>query len=489
MITSIVIFSILIILLTVYLSLESVRKPKNYPPGPKWLPFFGCNFTMKKFSKEYGSQWKALSELRKLYSTDVLGLKLGKELVVVFFGEENIRRMFLDKEFEGRPDTFFARLRCLGTRSGITFTDGQVWKTQRAFTVKNLRNVGFVKTLMEKEIQTETCNFIKCITEKDGHSIHLRNIIAKAVLNVLWKYVAGENIKEEGLEHMLDLFNSRSKAFVMAGGWLNLMPWCRYLFPDWTGYNIIKNLNKELSYLIEEIIQKHKSNLIEGKDFIYSYLDEIDASEDFTEEQLKVICMDLIIAGSQTTSNALLFAFLAALKHPDMQDKVYDEIDRVIGDRLPCWSDNYSLIYTSAFLLEVQRYFTIAPLVGPRRVLFDTYVDGYFIPKETTVMSSIGDLHMDPAIWDQPNEFNPERFIDDTGALKNSEHVYTFGLGRRRCPGDSLGKSFLFIAFVGVIQKFKVVCANGVLPSDEPIIGLLASPKPFQTEFILRKKA
>lgn len=72
---------------------------------------------------KYGSQWKGLSELAKEYSTQVLGLKLCSELVVVVYGVKNIRQVFTEKEFEGRPNSFFIRLRCLGKRMGkdITF--------------------------------------------------------------------------------------------------------------------------------------------------------------------------------------------------------------------------------------------------------------------------------------------------------------------------------------------------------------------------------
>lgn len=87
------------------------------------------------------------------------------------------------------------------------------------------------------------------------------------------------------------------------------------------------------------------------------------------------------------------------------------------------------LVYTCAFLQEVQRFYTIVPLMGPRRVLDDTFINGYFIPKETTVLMAIGDLHFDPEIWSEPREFKPERFIDEQGALKNTEHLYPFGLG------------------------------------------------------------
>lgn len=78
----------------------------------------------------------------------------------------------------------------------------------------------------------------------------------------------------------------------------------------------------------------------------------------------------------------------------------------------------------------MQRHHPIAPLAGPRRVLEDTVIDGFLIPKDTTVLISVGDIHFDPKLWYDPLAFKPERFIDERGMLKNLEHMYPFGMGR-----------------------------------------------------------
>lgn len=68
-------------------------------------------------TKKYGSEWRACLELSRQYSTNVLGMRLSTELLVVVFGEKNVRQVFNDKEFDDRPDNFFARLRCLGYKN------------------------------------------------------------------------------------------------------------------------------------------------------------------------------------------------------------------------------------------------------------------------------------------------------------------------------------------------------------------------------------
>ncbi|CAH0716015.1 unnamed protein product, partial [Brenthis ino] len=464
-----------------------MTKPKNFPPGPKWYPIFGCSTLVHKMTKQYGSQWKGLLKLAEEYSTKVLGIKLGAEPIVVVYGENNVRRAFMEKEFEGRPNSFFLRLRCLGKRMGITSADGALWREHRQFTVKHLKNVGFGKSGMMAEIQKELDSILKYISENNHTSINSKKILAMSVMNILWQFTAGERIKEERLNLLLDLLNTRSKAFSMSGGWLSQWPWIRFLLPEASGYRLIKKMNQQIADIIDEAICRHKNKLVNGNDFIYMFLQEMSENkETFTEEQLRVICLDILIAGSQTTSNVLEFAILMVLRNNIIQDKIYDEIISIIGNRTPMWTDSNRLVYTMAYLLEVQRYFTIVPVAGPRRLLEDVTMDGYVIPKDTTILISLGDIHLDEKIWEKPDQFMPERFIDETGNIKNTEHIYSFGLGRRRCPGDSLAKSFIFIVFVGIIQKYRIECSNGVLPSDIPDIGMLSSAKPFTAEFIAR---
>lgn len=84
-----------------------------------------------------------------------------------------------------------------------------------------------------------------------------------------------------------------------------------------------------------------------------------------------------------------------------------------------------------AVIHEIQRYFNIVPLTGPRRVVRDTELEGYTIPKNTIVLISLYSVHMDPKIWGDPQEFRPERFITPDGKLNEAlvDRMMPFGLG------------------------------------------------------------
>lgn len=87
------------------------------------------------------------------------------------------------------------------------------------------------------------------------------------------------------------------------------------------------------------------------------------------------------------------------------------------------------MVYTSAFLAETQRYYTIAPFSGQRRTVSDAKIGKYTVPKGSTVLVSLRDLHFDEKHWDDPYTFNPDRFIDENGVFKTATVSYPFGLG------------------------------------------------------------
>lgn len=112
------------------------------------------------------------------------------------------------------------------------------------------------------------------------------------------------------------------------------------------------------------------------------------------------------------------------------------------------------LVYTTAFIQEVHRFYSIVPMAGPRSLQKDTVIDGYLVPKGTTILMSLRDMYFDPELFEDPHVFRPERFIDESGMLKNSEHMYHFGLGGCQVVG-LFKRSILFC-----LRFFWILWAN-----------------------------
>ncbi|XP_044256231.1 probable cytochrome P450 305a1 [Tribolium madens] len=475
--------------------IQQVKKPLNFPPGPYWLPFVGNLPQLKKLSKSLGGQHLALSHLAKEYDTNVLGLKLGNDYVVTVFTYPLIRDVLISEEFEGRPDNFFLRLRCMGKKRGITCTEGEEWNTLRNFVNRHLRSLGFGKKPMEKMIQAEICEIL-AILKKDGSDIQVDKFLAPCVLSVIWTLITGEKISRENnqLDELLDLFNLRSKAFDMTGGTLTQYPWLRHFLPDWSGFNLIKSVNASLKNLFMKYIQEHKDGWFDGRseDLIYRYITEMktntETSKYFTDDHLVMVCVDLFIGGAQTTSRTLGFAFLMMIMFPEVQKKVQEQIDKHFDKDSPIqYSDRYKLPYVEAVLLETIRYRYVVPIGGPRRVTKDTTLNGYYLPKNTTVLISFYSINNDPEYWQNPESFNPERFLDEKGSLLPDEKLIPFALGRRRCVGEVLAKNCIFLLFVEILRRYNVSLAPGSKPpTGKPLPGITLSPESYRVKFTER---
>jgi cytochrome P450 len=348
---------------------------------------------------------------------------------------------------------------------------------------------------MELQIQNELKELLELIESIGNKPLWPGSeLLPPSVINILWTFTTGKRIarNDARLIKFLNLLQKRSKAFDMSGGILSQMPFLRFFAPEKTGYSLIKNLNREFHAFFMEIVNEHLETYSEEKandDLIYAFIKEMKAQDgndasNFTLNQLIMIILDIFIAGSQTTSITIDLALMITLMRPELQEKVYKEIFSVLGtDGVPNYAERAQMPFVEALLLEVQRFFHIVPLSGPRRVLRNCELGGFSIPKNTTVLIGLRSVHMDVDFWKDPFEFRPERFLDENMKIKNLERLLSFGAGRRKCLGDALAKACIFTFYVGIIQKFKLKPFEKEFPSLELLPGITLSPKPYKVVF------
>ncbi|XP_065222911.1 probable cytochrome P450 305a1 [Planococcus citri] len=474
--------------------ISTVTKPSKCPPGPCRWPIVGNTFLMKKLSEKLGGQYKALIKLHQDYKSNIISLKLGSDEYIVVFGRKLVQQVFIRNEFQGRPDDFFIRLRTMGSRKGITMTDGKLWQEQRNFTERQLKQLGFGKLVTENLIKNKLHELLNSL-DNQRENISLNKVFSASFLDVLWTITGGKQFSKDGdkLDELLQLLRARCGAFDMAGGLLNQFPWLRFVAPDYCGYTGIQSLNVKLFELFQGIISEHKKTITNDmRDFIDVYLHEMESSNPdtstFTDDQLIAICLDFFLAGTLTTSNTLDFAVLATINNPKVQQKLHEEIDKVLKcNQIPSIEDKTKLPYVEALLQESQRFQHIVPTAGPRRVLKNTTLDGYHISKNTIVLMSLRSIHYDKARWNDPEVFRPERFLTEDGKLIHDEGLCIFGLGKRRCPGEVLVKSFLFSTFTALFNRYKITFSDDPGPTSMPKAGILLTPQPYTVNLEVRK--
>ncbi|NXT45621.1 CP2DH protein, partial [Pluvianellus socialis] len=372
---------------------------------------------------------------------------------------------------------------------------GHTWKELRKFTLSTLRNFGMGKKSLEKRVTEEAGFLCSAVNSEKGQPFDLRFLVNNAVCNVICTTVYGERFDygDETFRKLVYLFeNSLNEEAGFLIQFLNVMPFLLRI--PGVPQKVFQG-QKEFMDFIDVLIDKHKEtwNPAYIRDFTDAFLMEMEKGKEaeengFNYNNLRLVTADLFAAGSDTTSTTLRWALLYMLLHPEIQSKVQAEIDTVIGrERSPTMNDQVSMPYTNAVIHEVQRYGDIVPVGLPHMAYRDSEVQGFFIPKGTTVIANLSSVLKDEAVWEKPNEFYPEHFLDANGKFVKPEAFLPFSAGRRACLGEQLARMELFIFFTTLLQKFTFV-----LPKDEPRpqenghFALVNSPQPYLLQAVPR---
>lgn len=188
--------------------------------------------------------------------------------------------------------------------------------------------------------------------------------------------------------------------------------------------------------------------------------------QEATPEDLKGATAAVFIAGGNSTWGTILSMMLYLTKYPELQHRVRDEIDVVVGpQRLPTFDDRPRLRYLEHFVQEVMRSMPLNPLVIPHRSIRDDVYNGMFIPAGTVVFANTKAMASNPETYARPDEFDPDRY--ERG---EPYPVGNFGFGRRKCPGNHLATASVYIFLATMLAVFeleKVVDEHGKVLEPE----------------------
>ncbi|XP_072038456.1 cytochrome P450 2J4-like isoform X1 [Amphiura filiformis] len=199
------------------------------------------------------------------------------------------------------------------------------------------------------------------------------------------------------------------------------------------------------------------------------------------ENSLTSTAIGLYLAGTETSATTIRWALLYMMTLPEIQAKVQQELDSVVGrSRMPKWADRLILPYTEAVLLEIQRIRTVVPLGVPHVAAKDNKIGGYDVPKGSLIVSNLWAVHNDPDIWTEPDQFRPERFLDEDGKLRHREEFIPFSAGHRVCLGENLAKMEMFIFFTYILHTFTIKNPYNKPYSLKGVSGITFSPIDFE---------
>jgi len=442
---------LLFVLLLLYPLYLLVKIRRQLPPGLPKLPLVGSIPWLWMSGKHL---IEVVKDDRKLYG-DISSFSFGA-FIIVFLNEPQLIKEVMNKEECAGRSQLGLNLKSWGKPLGLIDPHiGPVWKEQKRFVLKCLRDHGFGKK-SEESVQEEAKQLVATILKQSNleGDFHLAEVFNIPVVNILWKMVANKTFPLDSLEGkrfvkvMDEVFSTRFSS-------LANIP----LIGKWLASNHIKkrtSLWTELRDAFMQSIEEHENTFdeLEPRDLIDNYLIEIkNGRPGFTKEQLVISIVDLFAAGSETSSTTLRWAVLYLILNQEVQEKCQKELD-LLGSKTPSLSDMDSLLYCQATILETLRLSCTAPGTLLHKALTDVEVAGYKIPKGTMLAGNFMSTHLDPKLWSEPLKFKPERFLDKEGTiLKEMPNFFPFSVGKRVCLGEGLARVELFLFFTILVKN------------------------------------
>ncbi|XP_060064384.1 cytochrome P450 2J6-like [Ylistrum balloti] len=478
----------IVVILLILLVSRSLQRPANIPPGPSGYPIIGCMPLLRN-----ANPLDVFRKLRAQYG-DVFSLKIGPNLNVIINGSDALKEAFVKRadEFSDRPGSFISER--LFQNKGIGASSGEYWKQTRTYSISILRNLGFGKRSLESRVQEEVTAYLDIIEKQDGRPYDVKEVTVLAISNIICSITFGNRFEfsDTKFKRLTSLFAENFRLNTV-GGAIRSFPGLRHLPGDMFSINkMIKNVEDIKAFVGEQILE-HRNTFEEEneRDFIDAFLSEQKKhdKEDpiFDDMNLTAIVINLFIAGTDTTATMIRWAIIYLIYNKDIQDKLRQEIETVVGtSRLPSLADKSSMPYYEAFITEVFRMGNIVPLSVPHGAKKDITFRGMVIPKGSVIIPNLDSVMKDPDLFENPDKFQPERFLGDDGRLNGKERtVMAFSLGRRICVGESLARIELFLYITSLLQRFEILPERqDKFPSFEATLGLARASKDYKCRFM-----
>ncbi|KAM9316093.1 cytochrome P450 2K6-like [Gastrophryne carolinensis] len=454
----------------------------NYPPGPPCLPVIG-NLHLLNPKKPYLT-FEALAEK---YGP-VYSIQVGMQKMIILCGYETVKDLLLNHsdEFVDKADVpIFMEI---AQGHGIVFSNGNNWKTMRRFTLSTLRDFGMGKNTIEDRILEECNSLVEAFRNYKGKPFENTMIMNASVANVIVSILLGHRFdyNDSKLQRLITIINENlrlaNSPMVML---YNTFPSVFRWLPG-SHRTINANANEMKAFVRETFThQREELDVNDQRSFIDVFL--VKQKEEkpnpelyFSDENLTILVADLFIAGMETTSITLRWGLLIMMKYPEIQKKVQDEIDKVIGSSEPHSSHRKQMPYTDAVIHEIQRFANIAPIPSPRAANQDVNLKGYYIPKGSHVILLLRSVLRDKEYFEKPDEFYPQHFLDSDGNFVKNEAFIPFFLGKRSCAGENLAKMELFLFFTTLLQKFTFQAPPGAKLDLTAAVGITTPPVKYE---------
>lgn len=439
------------------------RRP--HPPGPlgKWP-----QGVLKQFQEQ---PLEAMMAMFREYGDAIRFRAMLNFYGYLFFHPAHYQHILQDnnRNYTKMPHPSLSLLRPV-VGNGLLTSDGDFWRRQRRLAAPafHRKRIAAFATTMTAATDTMLENWHALA--KDGRPLDVNEAMMHLTLEIVGKTLFSIDLTREAdtVGEAFSVVNEEiahltSIPFADIGLKIPFLPTTR---------RINKN-TAVLTQIVHGIIQERRQSGLETEDLLGMLMaarDE-DSGERMSDQQLHDEVMTIMLAGHETTAVALAWTFYLLSEHPAVRAELEAEVDGVLNGRLPTMDDMPNLPYTTMVLEESMRLYPPAYAIA-RWGHEEDEVGGYYVPKNAVITTSPYVTHRHPEFWDDPEQFDPQRFTPERKAERPRYAYLPFGGGPRICIGNSFAMTEATLLLASIVQRYRLSLVPGTRVALEPLITL-----------------
>ena len=416
------------------------------PPSPKGHPLLGQLGEYQKDSLGYERRVaRALG--------DVVHIRWVNRHAYLISHPDDVKRVLVDDAAKYHKAPIYKQLLSYFLGNGLLTSDGEFWRRQRklaqpAFHHKRLQAYGAVMVDYTERLLREWT---------PGETRDIDHDMMRLTLGIVAKTLFDADIERsanrigEALTALLEVTQARIQSPIE---WI----------PAWLptpGNRRRREAVQVLDEIVMGMINERRASDEDRGDLLSMLIQaQDDEGQGMTDQQLRDEAVTLVLAGHETTANALTWTWYLLAQHPEVEARLHAEVDVVLGGRAPTVDDLRRLTYTDMVIKEAMRLYPPIPAFA-RQAIEDTELGGYSVPKDMIISISPNVIHHDPRWYPEPEAFRPERF-----AKENEKHLpkyayLPFSGGPRVCIGNSFAAMEAVLALATAAQRYRLRLAPG----------------------------
>ena len=400
---------------------------------------------------------------------DIFRIRLPGHSFVMVNAPEYVQRILLDHSANYDKDNLLYRLTRPVFRTGIvTSIGGEPWRRQRRLMQPCFHRPNVA--LFAVNMSDETTRMLDRwqATSAPGQPREISGDMGHLALRIVTRTLFGADIGSSTEQLEAD-FTDINRIF---GDYF------RFPFPPMSvptrAHRRLRQLVRNIDGFIARLVADRAAEGADHGDLFSILASAVDAEtgEPMTPTQLQHEVLNIMVGGYETTTYSLAWLLYLVARHPDVQQRLHDEVDAVLGDRAPTADDLASLPYTKQVVDETLR---VSPAAWQtmRHAVERDVIGGYEVPAGASVYINLLTLHRHRDYWPDPARFDPDRFAPAVSAERPRNAYIPFGIGPRACLGKLFALTELQIVLAMVMQRFDLLIPPGQQPVRmQPLISL-----------------